>query len=423
MDYIADLHIHSSYAMACARNITLRSLINTADHKGISIVGTGDFTHPKWISEMKNEIEEEREGIYALSKNSGKARFVLSAEVCTIFDKLNTVKKIHNCILAPNLEVVEQISSNLEKFGSLSSDGRPILNMSAAELVEILHGISKDILVFPAHAWTPHFGVFGAFSGFDHMADAFEDQAMHIHAFEMGLSSDALMNYRISENDKYTLLSNSDAHSLPKMGREANVFSFDKDPEYKDIIDAIVNKDRKKIKMNIGFYPEEGKYHNDGHRNCRVSMTPQESKIYNGRCPVCGGRITIGVLHRIDELADREYGYIPKGAVPYVHSMLLDELIAYIMEKTTTAKAVKELAERLVYRFGTEFDVMLNADINEVAKIDAEVAKAVENIREEKVNLIPGYDGVFGIVDIMGREREKMEKSRSGINQRTLFDK
>ncbi len=413
MEYIADLHIHSKYAGACSEHLTLEGIAATAREKGIQITGTGDFTHPLWLAEIKSKLAGEGNGLYSLK--NGKTRFILSSEVCTIFEQGGTARKIHHLIFAPDIEAAEQIDAALSKYGSLQSDGRPILNkLRPAQLTEIVMDISKDAFIFPAHAWTPYFGVLGYFSGFNSLEEAYEDQAKHIYALEMGLSSDPPMNWRISKLDKYTLLGGSDAHSLPKMGREAVVFEMGENPSYKELVNSIKGK---RLKTTIKFYPEEGKYHFDGHRNCSVSLEPAEAKKYNGICPVCRKRMTIGVLHRVEDLADRESGFRPPGATPYVHAIPLQEIIAYVTGKGEGTSAVRLMYERLVKRFGSEFDVLLKGEISEIGKIDKDVANAIERVREEKVNIIPGYDGVFGVLDIFGRaKKEKKTPKQSRIN-------
>lgn len=416
MEYIADLHIHSKYAMACSDQLTLENMDATAKEKGIKILGTGDFTHPRWIKEVKDKLVESN-GLYRLKGPSGDTNFVLSSEVCTIFeDRSKKSRKIHNCMLAPNIEVAEQINAQLSKHGDLASDGRPALMMSPAELVETVHRISSDAFVFPAHLWTPWFGALGAFSGFDSIEDAYEDQAKHVHAYETGLSSDPVMNWRISKLDKYSIISGSDAHSLPKMGREAIVLDMDTGKlSYQELINRIKAKE---MKLTIEFYPEEGKYHFDGHRNCNISLSPEESSRYGDRCPKCGKRLTIGVLHRIGQLADREEGYMPKGAVPYVHAMPLYEVIAYVMKKNTYSSYVKGAYKKLIERFGTEFNVLLNSDVEQIKEVDKDLGRAIGAVREGRVHLVPGFDGVFGIVDIFNEIKENKEKGRqSRINE------
>jgi len=415
-EVIADFHIHSRYAMACSKNITIQGIDQGAVQKGIRVIGTGDFTHPLWLDEIKQSLEAAEMGLWKVKGSRTGTRFMLSTEVSTVFDHNGKVKKIHNCVLAPSLEMVDQVNSALAKYGSLSADGRPTLSMSASSLVETLHSISPDIFIFPAHAWTPWFGVFGAFSGFDSMEEAYEDMSQHIHAFETGLSSDPDMNWRVSGLDKYTPLSNSDPHSIPKIGREANVFEFsEKELSYNSILGAIKNKDKKHFKSTVEFYPAEGKYHYDGHRSCNVSLSPQQARKYNGMCPVCGRRLTIGVLHRIEELADRPEGFVPKDAIPFVHTVPLIEVLAYVTGKGEKTIRVQGLYEKLMQKFGSEFNLTLHAEISEIAAVDKELADAIQRIRSEDVNVIPGYDGVFGTVDIMKRIKEQSRGTQKSL--------
>lgn len=404
MKMIADLHIHSKYAGACSDALTLENMNQAAMEKGIDIMGTGDFTHPNWFSEIKSKLEGE-EGIYRL-KGKESVGFVLSSEVCNIFSDGKGFKKVHNCMLAPDLGAVEGINDAIKKFGNLSSDGRPILTVSLSEFTEIIHGIDKKILIFPAHAWTPWYGVFGSY-GFGSLEEAYEDQAMHIHAIETGLSSDPAMNWRVSALDKIALISGSDAHSLPKLGREVIVLNSETMPSYDRLVNDIINR---KIDSTVEFFPEEGKYHYDGHRNCNVSFSPEEAKKYNGICPVCRRKLTMGVMHRVEELADRKEGFKPKDAPPFVSAVPLLEVISYVSRKSVSSVSVKESYAKLIKQFGTEFNVLLNASTEQIKGIDKELALAIENVREKKISITPGYDGVFGIVDLLNRERPKRNK-------------
>jgi len=381
----------------------------TARTKGIGIIGTGDFTHPERFKEIKEGMLPQGNGLFRLSGSNTGVNFVLSGEVCTIyprarggsagvFDRTGSVAKIHHCILAPDIESVEQLNDALARFGNLSADGRPQLSMTAAELVEIVMGINSDACVFPAHAFTPWFGVFGSMGGFDSIEEAYEDQAKNIYALETGLSADPPMFWRISKLDRYSIISSGDAHSLPKLGREATAFEFgENELSYKAIINALKNRN---VKRTIEFYPEEGKYHYDGHRKCGVSLSPREAKKYNYVCPVCRKELTLGVLHRVEELADREEGYVLKGAPPFVHAIPLDELIAFASGKSVYSASVRETYSKLVERFGTEFNVLLGADIDEINKLDAKIGAAIESVRKDRVSIKPGYDGVFGVIEI-----------------------
>lgn len=417
MECIADLHIHSRYAMACSEQLTIENIAASAREKGIGLVSTGDFTHPRWMSEIKKTLEESGSGLYRLRGSSEKTRFVMGSEVCTVFeDRLGKSRRIHHCILAPSIDAAQQANDHLSKFGNLSSDGRPLLNkISPSQLVEDLMNIDKGMFVFPAHLWTPWFGALGEYSSFNSIEEAYEDQAMHIHAYETGLSSDPPMNWRLSKLDKYTPISGSDAHSLPKMGREAIILDVDEKTGFAGMTDRIKKKE---MKLTIEFYPEEGKYHFDGHRNCGVSLSPEKAKKYANRCPKCGKKLTIGVMHRIDDLADREEGFIPKGAVPYVHAIPLQEVIAHITGKTTYSVQVKSIYSRMLQKFGTEFNVLMKADPDSIAQVDKKLAEGIRRIREDKAHVIPGYDGVFGIIDIFNEvKQEKSEGMQKRITE------
>ncbi|MFH1447764.1 MAG: endonuclease Q family protein, partial [Candidatus Micrarchaeota archaeon] len=391
MRIVTDLHIHSKYSRATSRDMGVGGISEWARVKGIGLVGTGDFTHPDYLEELKHSLKPLGNGLF---EHSG-IKFVLSTEVSNIFHK-NGLKKIHQVILAPGFEVVEQINEILGKWGNLNADGRPTFGkMSAAELVEMVMGVSGDCLVIPAHVWTPWFGLFGANSGFDSVEECYEDMSKHIYALETGLSSDPAMNWRLSSLDRYTLLSNSDAHSPKKLGREANVFEL-KDLSYYELMDVIKNKRRDGFKMTYEFYPEEGKYHFDGHRNCGVRFSPGESKRHGNVCPVCRKQLTIGVMHRVDELSDRDNGFVPDGAVPFENIVPLDEVISRSIGKGTYSKAVAEVYWKLIRRFGDELTV-LHAERGAIANdVGERVAEGIVRMREGKVRIIPGYDGVYG---------------------------
>ncbi len=417
MDYISDLHIHSKYAGACSEQLLLENLDAAAKTKGLGMIGTGDFTHPLWYKELRERlVEVEGTGLYRLKGSGTNTLFMLTSEVANFFSTgpASVVKKIHNLIFAPSLEAVAQINEQLAKAGTLSSDGRPILQMSCSELVETLYGIDPRIVVTPAHIWTPWFGVVGAMSGFNSFEEAYEDQARHIYALETGLSSDPQMNWRVSKLDSYVPISGGDAHSLAKLGREATVFSMEK-PSYGEVISQIREK---RFKMNIEFYPEEGKYHLDGHRNCNISLSPEEAKKYGNICPKCRKQLTIGVLHRVEELADREEGYRPRNAIPFVHAIPLHEIIAYVAKKGVGTAYVSNVYQKLIAEFGNEFSVILDGETERISKVDEGLAKAIENVRSERVRIIPGYDGIFGIVDILGeRHEEKRQGSQKRISE------
>ena len=417
MRVIADLHTHSRFARACSSRITPSSMEETALVKGINLVSTGDFTHPEWLNEVKAKLEGDGTGLFRLKGSSKGVRFILGTEICTVFTLAGRARKIHTCVLLPSTESAEAVNDRLSKHGSLASDGRPILSMKAAELLDIVFSSEKNAFVFPAHAWTPYFGVFGSMSGFDSMKEAYEDQERNIHALEMGLSSDPPMNWRVSALDRYTLLSNSDMHSLEKMGREANVFEVDEGKfTYNEIVRAMKEKDGGALKSNLKFYPEEGKYHYDGHRECGFSVNPETSQIMI--CPVCGRKLVTGVLHRVNDLADRQLGYKRQNAVPFVKLVPLREVIANATRKTVYSAAVENMYKELTTNLGTEFDVLMRANEEDIAKRSTEeVGKAIMNMRSGSITIKPGYAGVFGEIDLLNRTKGRLEM----VKQRPLF--
>ncbi|MGC8662619.1 MAG: endonuclease Q family protein [Candidatus Micrarchaeia archaeon] len=400
MKIFCDFHIHSKYSRATSENLNLDGIADGAKNKGINIVGTGDFTHPLWIDELKKKLKPAEEGLYEY-KNM---KFILTVEVSTIFREDGSVKKVHHILHAPSLEVAEQISEILSNYGSLSADGRPILSVDPAEMVEKISSIDENILIYPAHNWTPFYGCMGSQNGFNSIKECYKEEDKKIHALETGLSSDPKMNWRLSELDKYSLISSSDAHSAQNIGREMTVFELES-LSYKALNDSIIKRKTKGkgIDMTIEYYPEEGKYHYDGHRNCNVSLSPEEAKKFNNICPVCGKPLVVGVLHRVNELADRPEGYIPKDAPRYAYAVPLIEVLSYITGKGKGTQRVKELYSKLINKYKSEVQVLLNENVEEINEIDNDLGKAIENMRSANVTLVPGYDGVFGVVDLLNR--------------------
>lgn len=409
MRVIADLHIHGRYSRATSSDMNLERIARLSKMKGLTIVGTGDFTHPKWLYEIKNSlVESDGSGLYKLiDMQDSSIYFMITGEVSTVFEFEGKTKRVHHVILTPSIEVAEQINDRLSRYGDLEADGRPTLNMSAAHLVEEVLEVSRDNMVFPAHAWTPWFSVFGAFSGFDRIDDCYQDMTKYIYALETGLSSDPPMNWRLSSLDRFTLLSNSDSHSYwPwRIGREANVFELDK-LAYRDIIDSIRRKDVSIIKFTIETDPAYGKYHWTGHRACGVSLPPAEAIKLNGKCPVCHKTLTKGVEQRVEELADRPYGFRPAGSPGYIHLLPLSEVISAVIDASSpNSKTVWSIYNTLISRFGDEYTVLLDADFDDIAKIvDPIVAEAIIRVREGRVKVIPGYDGVYGKIIIFPEE-------------------
>ena len=393
MKIIADLQIHSRFSRATSSSLNLSNLEKYAKLKGLNLLGTGDFTHPKWLAELKNELKEDGSGV--LTSKSG-FHFVLQGEISNIYTQDGKARRIHTLLLARNFEIVEQINAALLKKGRLDYDGRPIFGFSCIELVEMMKEIDDCIEIIPAHAWTPWYGIFGSMSGFDSVEECFKEKSRHIYAIETGLSSDPAMNWRLSKLDKYTLLSSSDAHSFwPwRLGREANV--FDIGWSYDDLLQAI--RKRKNFVETIEMWPHEGKYHFTGHRACNIVLSPKESLKLNDVCPVCRKKLTVGVAERVEELADRPEDFVPEHAVPFKNLIPLSEVIAGTIGHAVSSKQVWQEYHKLINAFGNEFNVVLNAEEKEIEKITPK--KIAENIirnRNQKIPFKPGYDGVYGI--------------------------
>ena len=415
MRFIADLHLHSKYSRATSPQSDLEHYAEIAKQKGIQVVGTGDFTHPLWLQELKEKLEPAEPGLFKLKNSNNPTRFLLTSEISCIYSKTGKVRKIHILVFAPSIEIVEKINAQLSQIGNLKADGRPILGLDAKELVKIVLSASSEALVVPAHMWTPWFSVFGSKSGFDSLEECFEDYTKYIYAGETGLSSDPPMNWRVSNLDKITLVSNSDAHSPKKLGREANVFNTEL--SYYAIMQAIKDRDREKFLYTIEFYPQEGKYHYDGHRQCNISLSPQEAKKYNNLCPVCGKPLTLGVLHRVEDLADREEGFVLKDAIPYKSLVPLKEIIGEALGHSPETKEVERYYQTLIEKFDNEFNILLNVDEDSLrAATLSEIAQGIIKVRNGQVNIEPGYDGVFGRVKIFSETNPKQK-----IKQNTLF--
>lgn len=417
MQFISDFHIHSKYSRATSQDMNLEELDKWAKIKGINVISTADFTHPLWFKELQEKLEEAEEGLYRLKTKNATTRFILTTEISCIYSKKNKVRKIHILIFAPSLTVASKINAHLGLLGNLKADGRPILGISAKELVKIVFNVSEKCLIVPAHAWTPWFSVFGSKSGFNSIEECFEEYSKYIFAIETGLSSDPGMNWRLSALDKITLISNSDSHSARKIGREANV--FDTELSYSAITEAIKKKDQNKFLYTIEFFPEEGKYHYDGHRLCGVSMSPKESKKYENICPNCGKPLVIGVLSRVEELADRPEGYKPKSAIPFKSLIPLEEIIADTLGVLPGTKQVNFHYQSLIEKFGSEFNVLLNASFEELSLVTLpKIAEGIQRVREGRVKIVPGYDGVYGKIKIFSNNDEE-EKILA--KQKTLF--
>jgi uncharacterized protein (TIGR00375 family) len=422
MRFIADLHIHSRYSRATSSDMSPESLWKWAQLKGINVVATGDFTHPQWYEEIKEKLYTEGTNLFKLKDNyktntipalcSGEVRFLLTAEVSCIYKKNGKVRKVHCLILAPDLVAVSKINFALSKIGNIASDGRPILGLDAKKLLEIILDISDNAILVPAHIWTPHFSVFGAVSGFDSLEECFDELTPHIYALETGLSSDPSMNWRLSSLDKITLISNSDAHSPAKLGREANI--FDTEISYEGITNAI--KTRKGFAGTIEFFPEEGKYHYDGHRSCDVNLSPEETIKHNYLCPVCGKKVTVGVLHRVEKLADRKNGFIPEAALPFYSLIPLQEIIAQVMKVGVNSKAVNKQYFHLIEDLGNEFAILMDTQLDDIERAGSPLLReAIQRMRSGKVHIVPGYDGEFGKIKIFEAVERREIKGQTNL--------
>ena len=407
MKTIADLHIHSRFSMATSKEGTPENLDFWARKKGISLIGTGDFTHPVWREELKERLVSEGNGLYRLRDASVKeesrkfpgegTRFVVSGEISSIYKKNGKTRKVHNVILLPSLEAADAMAQRLEKIGNIHSDGRPILGLDSHDLLEMMLDVCPEGILIPAHIWTPHFSVLGAKSGFDSVEECFEELAPYIHALETGLSSDPAMNWRISKLDRYQLVSNSDAHSPSKLGREANL--LDIDCSYEGLYRAIQTGEG--LEGTVEFFPEEGKYHFDGHRKCGVSLSPVEAERLGEICPVCGKKLTMGVDHRVEQLADRAEGFVKKDGKKYESLVPLPEVISACMGYSTASKKAQGCFEQMIQTLGTEFDILRNVPSEDIKSCAGErIAEGIENVRTGNVKRIPGYDGEYGKIEL-----------------------
>ncbi|MBI4982229.1 MAG: DNA helicase UvrD [Candidatus Omnitrophica bacterium] len=407
MEFIADFHIHSKYSRATSKQMDVEHIAEFAKLKGITLMGTGDFTHHLWLEELKHNLEDSGNGLF---KHKG-VNFILSAEISSIYSKNSKGYRIHNLIFAPSFKAVDKINDVLGRCGNLASDGRPILGLDAEELARIVLDIDENCMVVPAHIWTPWFSLFGSMSGFDKIEDCFGKQTENIFALETGLSSDPGMNWRLSALDKFSLISNSDSHSPQKIGREANVFNCDLD--YKTIREVLKTKDKKRFLYTIEFFPEEGKYHFDGHRLCDARLSPKETKNNNGKCPKCGKPVTVGVMNRVEKLADRLEGFVPTNNIPYRNLIPFDEIIADAKNVGKNSVSVEREYRGYLAKFGTEFEILLRASKEELLKgLPPRVAEGVLRCREGKVNIKAGFDGEYGIISIFGQENKEIKSEQ-----------
>ncbi len=431
MRVIADFHIHSKFSRATSPNMVLDQIAKWAQWKGINVVGTGDFTHPLWFSEIKSKLKPSGNGLFYYP-DYPEIKFILTVEISSIYSQDNQVRKVHNVIFAPDIESAEKINLKLNQIGNLHSDGRPILGISSYNLLKLILDINPACLMIPAHAWTPWFSIFGSKSGFDTIAECFGNLSDKIYAIETGLSSDPEMNWRLSQLDSIALISCSDAHNPTNLGREATVFELQNGDELSyGLISQMIKEANSKYRLKhpeyinesyldytIEFFPEEGKYHLDGHRVCNATcLTPSESKKNNDLCPVCKKPLTIGVMHRVDDLADRAENFIPSKAPSSKHIVPLQEIIAESLGVNKTSIRVQEEYQKMIQTFGNEFKILLDEKIETLKKYNAKIAQGIGAMREGHVTKIGGYDGVYGIIKVINEN----EKEKNGPEQTKLF--
>ena len=411
MNFYADLHVHSKYSRTTSRDADLEHFAIWAGKKGLTVVGTGDFTHPAWLSELKEKLVPAEPGFFRLKNEIplvGAAlrrdnqpiatRFILQVEISTIYKRAGRTRKVHHIVFVPGFEQADRLVEKLSRIGNIKSDGRPILGLDSRDLLEIVLECGEDCFLIPAHIWTPWFSVLGSKSGFDSIEECYGDLSKHIFALETGLSSDPPMNWKLSKLDRYRLVSNSDCHSPAKLAREA--CAFDTDMNYFAIRDAL--KTGKGYAGTIEFFPEEGKYYVDGHRKCGVRLLPAETRKNKGLCPVCGKPVTVGVLNRVEELADRPEGKQPKEAAPFRSFVPLAEILSEILEAGAASKRVQNAYEMLISRIGPELFILEHAGIDEIERNDpARLAEAIARMREGRVIREAGYDGEYGMIKLL----------------------
>lgn len=418
MHYYTDLHIHSKYSRATSKNCNLEELAFWAKKKGLSVISTGDFTHPAWLEEIKEKLVESENGTLRLRSDIEKdifkgeepIKFILSVEISTIYKKGDKTRKVHHIVFAPNLKTAENIRNKLDAIGNINSDGRPILGLDSRNLLETVLESGENSYIIPAHIWTPWFSVLGSKSGFDSIEECYEDLSDYIFALETGLSSDPDMNWHVSKLDRFRLVSNSDAHSPSKLAREATV--FDHNPDYYSIMHAL--KTGEGYTGTVEFFPEEGKYYEDGHRKCNVCMSAEETKKHNGICPVCGKPMTIGVSYRVNELADRkELVSLPSTAGKVFNLVPLQEIVSEILGVGAASKSVAREYERLINKFGSELAILQEISLDEIYKLSELLGEGIARLRDGKVIKRPGYDGEYGIIRLF--EEQELQGKRSEL--------
>lgn len=416
MRFITDLHIHSRFSRACSKELTIPNIAKMCVRKGVDIIGTGDFTHPAWRKEIGDCLSSVGNGAFELKDRSVATKFFLTTELSSIYKRGGKTRRVHNVICMPSLEAVDRFIARLTKRGcNLKSDGRPILGIDSEELLKMALDADENALLIPAHIWTPWFAMFGSQSGFDSMEECFGEMTKYIYAVETGLSSDPPMNWRLSQLDRVFLVSNSDAHSLGTIAREANVFDMDV-PSYDEFRRILVEHDTKKFIETLEFFPEEGKYHVDGHRACGFWCEPVQTKRMKGMCPKCGKPLTIGVLYRVDDLADRKEGKRPVGAPPFRSVVPLPELIGEAIGVGKTSKKVKLELEKLLASGHSEFAILLDFKEDILKGLTRpEIVEAIMHMRRGEVDIRPGYDGEFGVVSLVGHKAKDLKEKQATL--------
>lgn len=448
MEFVADLHLHSKYSRAVSQSMVLPFMAEWARKKGLNILSAPDWTHPLWFKEMKAQLTEAHEGLYKLKneRDNREVLFLFSTEIASIYSQDGKLRRIHNVIFSPSLETAERVSVELRKRGcNLSSDGRPIIGISSHNLLQLLLEIDKRIILIPAHIWTPHFGVYGSKSGFDSLKEAFGELCRFIYGIETGISSDPFMNWQVPELSDRSILSFSDAHSAPKMGRETTVFKLER-PSYTNLgkaISAPMRRDqsgKNEVSHTIEFYPEEGKYHYAGHRNCGVVRSPEEINKDGNVCPVCNRVLTEGVMFRVDQLAQQNSSFAKAledkqndkngvswirndgGRPPFVKLVPLIEIIAEGLSSTTASDKVREIYEKLCFDLDSELNVLLKAEVSDIIKsAGPKIAEGVSKVRSGHIEIDPGFDGEYGKVKIWSEELQEDVKIEEQREQMGLF--
>jgi len=453
MDFVTDLHLHSKYSRAVSKDMVLPVLTDFAKRKGLQILSTGDWTHPLWLREIKAQLEESNSGLYKLKSEYQNSKseikeiyFILSVEIASIYSQKGRVHRIHNLVLSPSFATAEKINAELLKRGcNLSSDGRPIVGISSRDLLELILEIDERSMLIPAHIWTPWFSLYGANSGFDSIKECFGDMSEYIYGIETGLSSDPEMNWQIKDLDSRSILSFSDAHSPAKMGREATVLRLE-EPNYENIRKAIIAQSKKqgngnvsmqdsnRVLYTIEFYPEEGKYHYTGHRNCNIIQTPEETKEKGDICPICKRKLTVGVMHRVQDLANESVAGVtqlnshglkwfkdPKGLhPPFVKIVPLNEIIAESLGVAVGTAKVQQAFNSLCDAVGSEIDVLLKTPVSKIVSIAGEkVAEGIEKVRNGTIVIRPGFDGEYGVVKIWNDEKKTQGSSFAKTSEET----